>query len=87
MRLGLVLPALGSVRVMSAFHKAQPRAFAQVSSGSPTVSRNFCRSAPLKNVQAMTKSQAGSPIPHDPKSMTPESFPLVVSRFPTATSP
>ena len=59
--------------VMSAFHKAQPRALAQASSCSSTASRKICRSSPLKKVQAMTKSQAGSPIPHVPKSMTPES--------------
>ena len=49
--------------------------------------RKTCRSLPLRKVQAMTKSQAGSPIPQVPKSMTAESCPSAIGRFRTGTSP
>ena len=45
------------------------------------------RPAPDRNVQAITRSQAGSPTPDEPKSMTAASRPSRTSRLPAATSP
>ncbi len=45
------------------------------------------RLLPAKSVHAIGTSQAGSPTPLQPKSMTAESRPSVTSRFVAATSP
>ena len=62
-------------QVASAFHRAQPRPRAQDSSSTDSRSRNACRPSAVSNVQAMARSQAGSPTPHVPKSMTAASCP------------
>src|ERR1700735_2972944 len=60
---------------MRAFHRAQPRARRQVSSSSGKAARNPARLEPWNSVQAMTRSQAGSPAAELPKSITAASVP------------
>jgi len=55
----------------------QPTADPRTPDGRPAVS----------NVQAMARSQAGSPTPHVPKSTTAANFPSLSRSFPSATSP
>ena len=76
-----------AVRVSKAFHSVQPRARAQVPSSWSTASRNARRFSPSNIVHAITRSQAGSPTPDVPKSMTAVSFPSTIRRFPEAMSP
>ena len=72
---------------MSAFHSAQPRPRAHVPASTASSARNAARLAPERNVQAITVSQAGSPTPDVPKSMTAARRPSRTSRLPVATSP
>jgi hypothetical protein len=69
------------------FHSSQPRARAQVASSESIAVRNASRLAPVNIVQAITRSQAGSPTPDVPKSMTAVSTPSATRRFPWAMSP
>src|SRR5690606_3872792 len=74
-------------KVINAFQSAQPLALFQVSS---SIFNAFLKTFLLmssKNVQAIAASQAGSPTPKTPKSMTAHSFPSFTRRFPGATSP
>lgn len=75
------------VSVISAFHRAQPRASRHVASGTSTASENTRRSVASNSVHAITRSHAGSPTPQVPKSMTADSRPSVVRRLPTPMSP
>src|SRR5579884_76456 len=72
---------------ISAQDKAQPRPRAQVASSTDSAARNTSRLSPEKSVQAIIKSQAGSPTPRQPKSMTALSLPCTTSRFPEDRSP
>ena len=66
----------------------RPPAAARPGRGSaPSVARNASRLAAENSVQAMTTSQAGSPTPEVPKSITAASRPSRSSRLPVATSP
>jgi hypothetical protein len=77
--------ASGAARVISAFHSAQPDSRAQVPASCLTTSTNLARAAPSKSVQAITRSQAGSPTPDVPKSITADSVPATsTNRLPTA---
>lgn len=73
--------------VISAFHSVQPRPRAQVASSTSMAARNASRLSPWKNVQAIARSQEGSPIPEVPKSMTALRRPFWTRRLPQATSP
>ncbi len=73
--------------VLSAFQSAQPRPRSHVASSTAIAARNASRASPRRTVQAMTRSHAGSPTPHWPKSITALSRPSSSSRFPGATSP
>ena len=53
------VPAIGA---HSVFHNAQPRTLSQVSASKFNACRNTSQLVPDKNVQAIAKSQAGSPI-------------------------
>ena len=72
---------------MSAFQSAQPRARAQVASSNGSERRNSSRSSPAKKFQAITRSQAGSPTPAHPKSITARRRPSMTSRLDGETSP
>ena len=61
--------------VIRAFHKVQPRPRAHVASSRPSASRKAVRLLPENRVHAMARSQAGSPIPDVPKSITAQSLP------------
>src|ERR1700719_209249 len=56
--------------IIKAFHRVQARARFHVSSSRVSVSRKTLRAFPLKNVQYIVRSQAGSPTASIPKSMT-----------------
>ena len=66
--LGLV--SLYSTMVISAFHNAQPRPRAQVASSTARVAMNAFRLSPVKSVQAIVMSLAGSPTAVQPKAIT-----------------
>src|SRR5439155_17647869 len=51
---------------IKAFHKVQARPRAQVPASSGSIARKASRLSPLKSVQAMDKSHAGSPTPSIP---------------------
>ncbi len=74
-------------RVMSAFQSAHPRPRAQVASSRGRPRRNTSLLSSVKNVQAIARSHAGSPMAAHPKSMTARSSPSATSRFEAATSP
>ena len=67
--------------------QCQPRPRAQVALSTVSAARNTCRLSPVKSVHAIIKSQAGSPTPSPPKSMTALSGPRSTSRFPDWRSP
>ena len=73
--------------VISAFHSAHPRARAHIAESASTAARKASRERPSKTVQAITRSQEGSPQPEVPKSMTALRTPALTRRFPGATSP
>jgi uncharacterized protein YndB with AHSA1/START domain len=50
------------------FHKIQPRPRAQVARSSGSAARNTSRLSPRRRVEAIARSQAGSPTPDEPKS-------------------
>jgi hypothetical protein len=60
---------------------AQPRPRSQVASSTSASPRNDARVCASSNAQAGNMSQAGSPMPNSPKSITPVSRPCVASRF------
>jgi hypothetical protein len=76
-----------SASVIKAFHNAQPRPRDQVSLSSESALRNASRLFPERNVHAIVKSQAGSPTPEDPKSMTAFNRPPLTNKFAALTSP
>ena len=81
-------PPRGSRPARSGPSTAPTRGRATRSPGSaPSVARNASRLGPDSSVQAMTTSQAGSPTPEVPKSITAASRPSRSSRLPVATSP
>jgi hypothetical protein len=49
--------------------------------------RNACRPSAVSNVHAIARSQAGSPTPQVPKSMTAANCASLSRRFPSTTSP
>ena len=61
--------------VISAFHNAQPRPRAHVASSAASRVCYVVRLWPEKKVQAIAVSQAGSPTPETPKSITALSRP------------
>ena len=80
--------ARGPRRARSAPSTAPSRGHAtRCRRSTPRAARNASRLAPDSSVQAITTSQAGSPTPELPKSITAPSRPPRRSRFPMATSP
>ena len=67
--------------VIRAFHNVQPRPRAQVASSRCSRCEKPC-GFPWNSVQAIARSQAGSPTPDVPKSMTALSRPFSTSRLP-----
>lgn len=61
---------------------------AHIASSAGIADRNAALAGPSSSVHAMTRSQAGSPTPHVPKSITAVSVPpSSTRRLPEATSP
>ena len=75
-------------QLVRVFQSAQPRPRAHIRSSTARRSGKACRPSALRRVEATARSQAGSPTPQVPNSMTADSSPAPSRRrFPSATSP
>ena len=77
---------LCSASVIKAFHNAQPLPRDQVPDRAKSGAKGFA-TFPREKRPRDYQSQAGSPTPVDPKSMTALKRPLVTSKFPALTFP
>ena len=80
--ISLGLAPQSPAHTIKAFQRPQPLALSQLSSSTFRCFRNVSLLSLSNKVQAITKSQDGSPIPVDPKSMTALKLPFLTSKLP-----